>query len=129
MPIASVQDAVRPLEGLRLDVPGMRVVQGSMAAMIGKNGMSSLDAGALGNPAAAPTLQARDLQGVDPASSLGQAIAGRTIAEVANMPQADFVRAVTAGVAAADAPAAEAQARDAWMKASRVVRLSNAWKG
>jgi hypothetical protein len=124
---ANVQDAIRPLEGLKMDVPGLRVVQGSMANLISGTGMESLQSAALGDPAAAPTLKAEGLQGVDAASKVGAAVAGQTIAEVAAIPQADFIRKVTAGMPAEQAAAAEVQARDVWTKASRVVALAGAW--
>jgi len=81
-----------PLEGLTLDVPGLRVVHGSITGLISDSGMGKLQAAALGNPSAAPTLKADALQGIEAGSKLGKAVAGKTIAEVAAMPVAEFVK-------------------------------------
>jgi hypothetical protein len=128
MVLANLQDALRPLEGLTLDVPGLRVVQNSIGQMISASGMDRLHSNALGNPSAAPELKAEILQGMEAASKLGKAVAGKTIAEVADMPQADFIKKATLGVEAKQAAALKAQALEVWINASRVVSLANAWK-
>lgn len=126
--LASVDDAIRPLEGVTLDVPGLRVVQGSIASLLGSGGMEKLQAAALGSPSAALTLKADALQGVDTGSKLGKAVAGKTVAEVAAMPLAEFVKKATTGVAANQAEALKTRAREVWTTASRVANLANAWK-
>ena len=126
--LGRVEDAIRPLEGLTLDVPGLRVVQGSITGLISDSGMGKLQAAALGNPSAAPTLKADALQGIEAGSKLGKAVAGKTIAEVAAMPVAEFVKKATAGVPVDRVAALKTQAREVWSNASRVVNLANAWK-
>jgi len=104
------------------------VVQGSITGLISNSGMDKLQVAALGNPSAAPTLKADALQGIDAGSKLSKAVAGKTIAEVAAMPVAEFVKKATAGVPAVQVAALKTQAREVWINASRVVNLANAWK-
>jgi hypothetical protein len=128
MSLSNIQEAVRPLEGLSLDVPGLRVVQGSMANLLDSGGIEKLNTTALGDPSAAPNVKATNLRGVDLKSKVGKVVNRITIADVAAMSQADFIAKVTAGIASKQAAAASAQAREVWNTASRVVSLANAWK-
>lgn len=126
--LADIRDAVRPLEGLRLDVPGLRVVQGSIATIISDGGLEQLHATALGNPSAAPALKADLLQGMESTPTVSKAVSGKTIAQLAAIPEVEFVKKVTRGVAAKQAEAAKAQAREIWINANRVVNLATTWK-
>ena len=125
--VTSVADALAPLEGAKIDVAGLRVVRGTYDELIDKHGLERLDQAHGGSPAAAGELPAHTLRGVETDSAVGKHIAGKTVAEVAAVPQETFVAAATKGVKVAQREAETERARQVWTAASRVAKLSSAW--
>ncbi len=128
MVLQSETDALTPLEGLKLRITDLRVVSDGLAGLLDEEGVRALDKQFLGAPESSADLPATHLRGVSPASRLGKKVAGSSIAEIAAQPVEDFVKAAVKGAPERDVTALEAQARDVWNSASRVVRLGNTWK-
>jgi hypothetical protein len=124
----SEQDALAPLEGLKLRVADLRVVSDGLTGLLDEAGLSSLQKNFLGAPEATAELPAANLRGLSPASRLGKKLAQTSIAEVAAQPVEDFVKSALAGAPAREKTALESQARELWNSANRVVRLGNTWK-
>lgn len=124
----SEQDALAPLEGLKLRVTDLRVVSEGLTGLLDEAGVSSLQKNFLGAPEATAELPAANLRGLSPASRLGKKLAKTSIAEVAAQPVEDFVKNALAGAPAREKTALESQARELWNSANRVVRLGNTWK-
>lgn len=124
----SEQDALAPLEGLKLRVSDLRVVREGLAGLLDEDGLNKLQQNYLGAPDATTELPAANLRGLSPASRLGKKLAKTSIAEVAAQPLEDFVKSAVAGAPAREKTALEAQARAVWSSANRIVRLGNSWK-
>jgi hypothetical protein len=127
--ITSVADALSPLEGERLDIPGLRVVRSQLTSLIDSKGVEQLDAAHGGSPAAAHELPATALRGIGEASVVGKAIAGKSVGEIAAQSDADFVASATKGIRGAARERAQADAAAVWTAATRVARLAKAWSG
>ena len=126
--VASVAEALAPLEGAKIDVAGLRVVRSAYEDLLDQHGLDHLDETYAGSPAAATKLPAPSLRGVETQSAVGKYIAKRTVAEVAAMPEEEFVAEATKGVRAGSKRDAEtARAKAAWAAATRVTKLSDAW--
>ena len=126
--VASVAEALAPLEGAKIDVAGFRVVRGAYEELLDKHGLDHLDETYAGSPAAGANLPAPALRGVGTKSAVGKYIAKKTVAEVAAMPQDEFVAETTKGVrTGAQRDAETARAKEVWAAATRVTKLSGAW--
>lgn len=95
--------------------------------LIDKHGLERLDQTHGGSPAAAGELPAHTPRGVETESVVGKHTAGKTVAEVAAVPQETFVAAATKGAKEAQREAETERARQVWSAASRVAKLSSAW--
>ena len=124
----SDQDALTPLEGLKLRVADLRVVSDGLAGLLDEDGLQHLEKNYLGAPEATPELSVVHLRGLSAASRLGKKIGRASIAEVAAQPLEDFVKSAVSGAPAREKAAIENQARELWNSANRVVRLGNTWK-
>ena len=124
----SEQDALVPLEGLKLRIADLRVVSDSLSSLLDEDGVNNLQKNYLGAPDATPELPAASLRGLSPASRLGKRLAKVSIADVAAQPLEDFVKDALAGAPAREMTALESQARELWNRASRVVRLGKIWE-
>lgn len=127
--ITSVAEALAPLEGERLDVPGLRVVRSQLTDLIDSKGIDRLQARHAGSPAAARDLPASALRGIGDESVVGKAIAGKSIGEIAAQSRADFIAGAAKGTRGAQRERAQADAATTWTVARRVTRLAEAWGG
>lgn len=125
--VSSVADALAPLEGAKIDVAGLRVVRSAYDALFDKHGLERLDQTHGGSPAAAGELPAHTLRGVETESVVGKHLAGKTVAEVAAVPQETFVAAATKGAKEEQRATETERARQVWSAASRVAKLAGAW--
>jgi hypothetical protein len=71
----------------------------------------------------AASLSADSLQGLSASSTLGQRVKGMTIADVAAMPEEDFVAHVGEGTRGKRQQELQARARETWARARRVVDI------
>jgi hypothetical protein len=126
--IENADEAVSPLEGLRLKVEDLRVVRSGIAGALDGRGLERMDREHAGSPVAAAALPATDLAGVGPRSALGKKLAGMSVADVASMEKQAFIDKALEGVPAARHKAVERQAAETWTNASKVNRLSKAWR-
>jgi hypothetical protein len=127
--VGSVSEAVAPLEGISLRVADLRVARASLEEMLDNRGLERLESNYAGSPGAAGRLEAVDIRGVGPRSALGKKVAEMTVADIAELSREDFVELALEGISARRRKATEAQASEVWAHATRVVRLSNAWRG
>ena len=125
--VDSVAEALAPLEGAKIDVAGLRVVRSAYEGLLDKHGLDHLDETYAGSPAAAAKLPAPALRGVETESAVGKYLAGKTVAEVAAMPQDEFVAVTTKGLRTAQRETEVERAKQVWAAASRVTKLSGAW--
>jgi hypothetical protein len=124
----SEQEALTPLEGLKLRVVDMRVVSQGLADLLDEDGLTSLEKNHLGAPEASAELSAKYLRGLSPASRLGKKVGGLSIAEIAAQPVDEFIKKALAGEPERNKTALENQAREVWNSAARVMRLGETWK-
>jgi hypothetical protein len=127
--VESVADALAPLEGERLDVQGLRVVRSQLTDLIDVKGLDKLESEHGGAPTAASELPATALRGIGDESIVGNAIAGKSVAQIADQPRDAFVTAATKGLRGAQKEQARADAVATWTTATRVARLASAWGG
>jgi len=127
--VDSVADALAPLEGERLDVPGLRVVRSQLTDLIDVKGLDKLESDHGGAPAAASELPATALRGIGDESVVGKAIAGKSVAQIAEQQRDAFVTTATKGARGAQKEQARADAIATWTAATRVARLAAAWRG
>ena len=126
-PAGSTTEALLPLEGLRLNVTDLRVVRATVTDLLDERGVQRWDREHVGSIAGAANLPATDLQGVGTTSTLGKALADRSVGEVAAEDQEQFIERVLANIAPRQRVAMERQARDVWLRASRIARLGREW--
>ncbi len=124
----SDQDALTPLEGLKLRVADMRVVSEGLAGLLDEDGLQRLEKNYLGAPDATAELPAVNLRGLSASSRLGKAVGRSSIAEIAAQPVEEFVKTAVSAAPAREKTAIETQARELWNSAKRVVRLGSTWK-
>jgi hypothetical protein len=125
--VASVAEALAPLEGATIDVAGLRVVRNAYEEVLDKHGLDHLDETFAGSPSAGAKLPAAALRGVETKSAVGKYIAKMTVADVAALPQEEFVAETTKGLRAAQREAEAERAKEVWAAATRVTKLSSAW--
>lgn len=121
-------DALSPLEGVKLRVADLRVVSDGLAGLLDEEGVHQLDKQFLGAPEASAELSATHLRGLSPSSRLGKKVAGSTIGDIAAQPVDEFVKEAVKGAPAREITALETQARAVWNSAARVARLGDTWK-
>lgn len=126
--IGTVAEAAAPLESLRLNVGELQRTRTGLAEHLDVQGLNTLAEDHVGAPAAAETLPVTAIRGVSPRSTLGQKVAERTIADVANMSRDEFVAMALSDVPDRQKTAVENQAREVWERANEVTRLSRSWR-
>ena len=110
-------------------MPGLRVVRSQLTDLIDVKGVDKLESDHGGSPAAASELPATALRGIGDESVVGKAIAGKSVAQIAEQQRDAFVTAATKGARGAQKEQARADAIATWTTATRVARLASAWGG
>ena len=125
--VDTVAEALAPLEGAKLDVPGLRVVRGAYEGLIDKHGLDQLDASHGGAPAAATQLPAHALRDVENESAVAKYVAKQTIGEIASASRERFVADATKGLKGTPLAAEKKRAEKVWANATSVAKISRAW--
>lgn len=127
--IHNVNEAVAPLEALRLRVADLRAARARLEDLLDNRGMKRLEEGHAGFPGAASSLRAVDLQGIAQDSPVGKKLASKTVAEVAAVRRESFVEEMSKGIRSKSQRTRVArEAGDIWDRAARATELSKAWQ-
>ena len=126
--IDSVNEAVLPLEGLRLQLTKLQVMRSSLRDILDETGMEHLQEEYAGSPAFVPNLPAIDISGISPRSKFGKRLAKMTVRDVAGMSRSEFVAMALESVSQRQQKAVTRQAREIWARAARADRLSQVWQ-
>ncbi|MFQ5571261.1 MAG: hypothetical protein ACE5G0_16410 [Rhodothermales bacterium] len=125
--VSSIEEAIAPLEGVRLRVSDLRLVRAGLEETLDRRGLEQLETLYSGSPGAVAELPAIALRGLGPRSKLGQKLADKTIADVAAMTRTNFVEMAVKSAPRREKTALKKQAQEVWTRASRVARIGKAW--
>lgn len=128
MPLASLSDATKVLEGVQLRVADFRDVRTRLQLILGEAGNASLAEDHAGAPAAVEKASAASLQGVVAKSAVAKKLAAMSVGDVAGTSRDAFIEQLATGVAANQQGAARTQAGAAWDSAAEALRLTSSWR-
>jgi hypothetical protein len=105
------------------------VVRAGLDNLLDNRGLERLDRDHAGSLTRLTDLPATDLQGVSLRSTLGKKLADTVVADIAGQSQADFVGSMVSDISdTTERARVERQAGQLWRTASRVNKLSSAWR-
>ena len=126
--LESIDDAVAPIEGMRLEFDNLRVARKGLEQLLDQEGLDRLDRDHAGAPASAVKLDAVRLYGVGATSPLGKALAEMRVGDLLEKDLEAVLEPLLSEVPEGRQKVLRKQAREVWRRAERVVRVSRAWE-
>jgi hypothetical protein len=127
--IETLDDALLPIEGLRVNIRDLRAVRTELDNLLVGRGIERWEREHAGTIESLTRLPATDLEGVGTRSRLAQLLENETIGSMAAEDRNTFVARMVEGVTGRQRVALERQARSAWTAASRLARRRESWIG